>query len=109
MQRTSGHIATWFMRVMIGTMWYQGSIWKLPLPVSGGFRAAISPMTEHAAFDFFKWIAQNIFMQILPVLDPLVYLTELLLAVTFILGFLVRPFGVIGMLYTMPLWIGLYR
>jgi hypothetical protein len=41
-QRTMGHLAIWFMRVMIGAMWFQGSIWKLPLPVSGGFRAAIA-------------------------------------------------------------------
>ena len=45
-QRTMGHLATWFMRVMIGTMWYQGSIWKLPLPVAGGFRASITPMSQ---------------------------------------------------------------
>ena len=108
-QRTTGHLATWFMRVMIGTMWYQGSIWKLPLPVAGGFRAAITPMSEHAAFDFYKWIVNNIFMQILPVLGPLVFLTELVLAVTFILGFLVRPLAVVGMLYTAQLWLGLYR
>jgi hypothetical protein len=25
-QRTNGHLATWFMRVMIGVMFYQGSI-----------------------------------------------------------------------------------
>ena len=108
-QRTKEHLATWFMRVMIGTMWFQGSIWKLPLPVSGGFRAAIAPIGEYAAFDFHRWIAKNIFMSILPVLDPLVYLTELSLAVTYILGFLVRPMGVIGMLFVMHLWLGLYR
>ena len=108
-QRTTGHLATWFMRVMIGTMWYQGSIWKLPLPVSGGFRAAITPIGEYAAFDFHRWIAKNIFMSILPVLGPLVYLTELSLAVTFILGFLVRPMGVVGMLFATHLWLGLYR
>jgi hypothetical protein len=108
-QRTKGHVAIWFMRVMIGSMWYQGSIWKLPLPVAGGFRAAIAPIGEYAAFDFYKWIAHNILFQILPVLGPLVFLTELLLAVSFILGFLVRPLGVIGMLYTAMLWLGLYR
>ena len=90
-QRTMGHLATWFMRVMIGAMWFQGSIWKLPLPVSGGFRAAIAPIGEYAAFEVHRWIAKNIFMSVLPVLGPLVYLTELSLAVTFILGFLVRP------------------
>lgn len=29
-QRTATHLATWFMRVMIGIMWFQGSLWKLP-------------------------------------------------------------------------------
>jgi hypothetical protein len=82
-QRTMGHVANWFMRVMIGTMWYQGSIWKLPLPVAGGFRAAIAPMSQYAAFDFFKWIVNNIFLHILPVLGPLVFLTEMLLAVSY--------------------------
>jgi hypothetical protein len=97
------------MRVMIGAMWFQGSIWKLPLPVSGGFRAAITPIGEYAAFEFHRGIAKNIFMSILPVLDPLVYLTELSLAVAYILGFLVRPLGVIGMLFVTHLWLGLYR
>jgi hypothetical protein len=32
--------ATWFMGVMIGVMFYQGSIWKPPFPVAGGFEAA---------------------------------------------------------------------
>ena len=40
---------------------------------------------------------------------PLVYLTELSLAVTLILGFLVRPMGVVGMLFVTHLWLGLYR
>jgi hypothetical protein len=108
-QRTKEHLATWFMRVMIGTMFYQGSIWKLPFPVSGGFEAATRPIADYAAFEFHRWIAKNIFLQLLPVLDPLVYLTELSLAVSFILGFLVRPMGVIGMLFVAHLWLGLYR
>ena len=108
-QRTYEHLARWFMRVMIGCMWFQGSLGKLPLPVSGGFRAAIAPISEYAAFDFHRWIAKNIFMHILPVLDPLVYLTELSLAVAYILGFLVRPLGVIGVLFATHLWFGLYR
>ena len=94
---------------MIGAMFYQGSIWKLPFPVAGGFEAATRPIADHAAFEFHRWIAKNVFLQLLPVLDPLVYLTELSLAVSFILGFLVRPMGVIGMLFVAHLWLGLYR
>ena len=107
-QRTKAHLSTWFMRMMIGAMWFQGSIWKLPLPVSGGFRAALTPIGEYAAFDFHKWIAKNVFIPWLHVLDPIVYLTELSLAIAFILGFLVRPLGVIGMLFVTQLWLGLY-
>jgi uncharacterized membrane protein YphA (DoxX/SURF4 family) len=108
-QRTKENVATWFMRVMIGVMFYQGSIWKLPFPVAGGFEAATRPIAEYAAFEFHQWIAKNIFLQILPVLDPLVYFTELSFAVCFILGFLVRPVSVIGMLFVAQLWLGLYR
>lgn len=107
-QRTKEHLATWFMRVMIGAMWYQGSLWKLPLPVSGGFEGWTHALETNAAFEFHKWIAKNVFVPLLPVINPLVYLTELSLAAAFILGFLVRPMGVIGMLFVVQLWLGLY-
>jgi hypothetical protein len=108
-QRTWERLATWFMRVMIGIMWFQGSIWKLPLPVSGGFEAATKPIAEFAAFEFHRWIALHVFIPGLPIINPIVYLTELSLAITFILGFLVRPMGVVGMLFVTQLWLGLYR
>jgi hypothetical protein len=107
-QRTKEHLAIWFMRVMIGAMWFQGSLWKLPLPVSGGFEGWTKALAENAAFGFHKWIAANIFVPLLPVINPLVFLTELSLAIAFILGFLVRPMGVIGMLFVTHLWLGLY-
>jgi hypothetical protein len=107
-QRTGKHLAIWFMRVMIGSMWFQGSLWKLPLPVSGGFEAWTKALEEYAAFGFHRWIAKNIFVPLLPLIDPLVFLTELSLAISFILGLLVRPMGAIGMLYVAHLWLGLY-
>ena len=107
-QRSKERLATWFMRVMIGAMWFQGSLWKLPLPVSGGFAGWTKALAENAAFGFHRWIATNIFVPLLPVINPLVFLTELSLAIAFILGFLVRPMGVIGMLFVAHLWLGLY-
>jgi hypothetical protein len=107
-QRTRGHLATWFMRVMIGCMWFQGSLWKLPLPVSGGLRYWTDEITRNAAFDAHKWIATNVLLPALPVLNPLVYLTELSLAAAFMLGFMVRPLGVVGMLFVLHLWFALY-
>ena len=107
-QRTKKHVATLFMRVMIGAMWFQGSLWKLPLPVSGGFEGWTKALGEGAAFGFHRWIATNIFVPLLPLINPLVFMTELLLAIAFILGFLVRPMGVVGMLFVAHLWLGLY-
>ena len=36
-QHTGVHVTTWVCRVLIGCQWFQGCLWKLPLPVSGGF------------------------------------------------------------------------
>lgn len=108
-QRTGQHVAMWFMRVMIGAMWFQGSLWKLPLPVSGAFKFWTEQLGKYAAFDVHKWIVTNVFVPALSVIDPLVYLTELALAASFILGFLVRPFGIVGMLFVAHIWLGLYQ
>jgi hypothetical protein len=107
-ERTREHLGIWFMRVMIGIMWFQGSLWKLPLPVSGGFDGWTRALGENAAFAFHRWIATNIFIPLLPLINPLVFLTEMSLAIAYMLGFLVRPMGVIGMLFVTHLWLGLY-
>jgi uncharacterized membrane protein YphA (DoxX/SURF4 family) len=109
LQRTSTHLATWAMRTLIGCMWFQGSLWKLPLPVSSGLKFWTSEMAKHAAFDVHKALVSNIILPALPVLNTLVYLLELGLAASFILGFLVRPFAALGMLFVVQLWFGLYQ
>ena len=108
-QRTPEHLATWAMRFFIGAMWFQGSLWKLPLPISGGLDGWTRQLAEHAAFSAHSWIATNIFIPGLAIINPLVYLTELSLAVAFVLGFFVRPMAALGMLFTLHLWLGLYR
>jgi hypothetical protein len=84
-QRTVTHLTIWAMRVLIGSMWFQGAIWKLPLPVSGGFEYRTGEIAKYAAFDWLKWIAANIYLPFINVIDPMVFLTELALAVSFIL------------------------
>ena len=91
-QRTSANIYTWAMRTLIGCMWFQGSLWKLPLPVSGGLSYWTQQMAEHAAFSAHAWLVTHILLPGLAFFNPLVYLIELGLAVSLILGILVRPF-----------------
>jgi uncharacterized membrane protein YphA (DoxX/SURF4 family) len=109
LQRSPRDLAIWLMRAMIGGMWFQGSLWKLPLPVAGGFQHWTQELTRYAAFEWHKWLATEVFLPLISVINPLVYLTELSLAVAYILGLLVRPFAIIGMLFVLHLWLGLYH
>ncbi len=109
LQRTPEHLANWFMRTFIGYMWFQGSLWKLPLPVSGGFQYWTTEMSTFAAFDLHRALVLNVYLPLIKILNPMVFMTELALGVSFILGFLVRPMAAIGILFTAHLWFGLYQ
>lgn len=108
-QRTPEHLATWFIRVMIGVMWFEGSIWKLPLPISSGFQYWVGEMGKYAAFGIHQSIVEAVYKPLLFMINPLVFLTELSLAASFMLGFKVRLLGVIGMLFAFHLYLGLFR
>ncbi|GAC1346025.1 MAG: hypothetical protein NVSMB18_27090 [Acetobacteraceae bacterium] len=108
-QRRASALWTWLFRVLIGIMWFQGSIWKLPFPVSGGLQYWTEQMAKNAAFPFVGDLVQSVMLPIIAIVDPLVYAAELGLAVSFMLGVAVRPIAVLGALYTLGLWIGLYR
>jgi hypothetical protein len=110
-QRTTEHLVTWFFRVMIGVMWFEGSVWKLPLPLSGGFPYWVDQMKVHAAFDAHRWIVENVY-QVQPILTLMnigVFFVEVALAASLMLGFGVRLFGLIGMAFAFHLYLGLYR
>ena len=66
-------------------------------------------MAEHAAFPFVAALVRSLVLPNMAVFDPLILLAELGLAVSFILGILVRPVAALGALYALGLWIGLYR
>ena len=53
-QRRGSHVIIWICRLLIGAQWFQGCLWKLPLPVSDGFRYWTGQMGEHAAFAFHR-------------------------------------------------------
>jgi uncharacterized membrane protein YphA (DoxX/SURF4 family) len=108
-QRTAAHLWTWLMRLLLGVMWFQGSLWKLPLPDAPGLRYWTGQMAEHAAFPFYAGLVRDVMLPHMTVVDPLVFLAEMGLAVSFMLGIAVRPVAVLGALYTLGLWVGLYR
>jgi hypothetical protein len=50
------------------------------LPVSGGLKFWTEEEGRYAAFDAYKWFATHVLVPGLPVLNSIVYLTELSLA-----------------------------
>ena len=48
-QRTQVHLGTWAARVAIGTMWFEGSLWKLPIPSGGSSINTPSRLTTMGA------------------------------------------------------------
>lgn len=108
-QRSGQHFGTWLVRVLIGTMWFEGMLWKLPLPASEGFKYWTGQMATRAAFDIHRDLVANVLLPNIAYIGPFVFLAELFFAVAFILGLGVRLAGLIGMLFVMNLWLGIYR
>jgi hypothetical protein len=108
LQRTGRHLGTWGVRALIGCMWFESMLWKLPLPVSGGLQFWTEQMGTRAAFEFHREFVTNFLVPNLHFFAPLVFLAELTFATSMILGFGVRLVGVLAMLFVLQLWLGIY-
>jgi hypothetical protein len=114
-QRTPRDISIFVLRFFIGCMWWQGSLWKLPPTYtdrpdgSGGLRYWVDRMVDGAAFqlqsDFVHDIVQPHFL----LFAPIVYATEVFIAISLITGTAVRLSGLIGAAMAINLWLGLYH
>jgi uncharacterized membrane protein YphA (DoxX/SURF4 family) len=107
-QRSAQHLGTWIVRVLIGCMWFEGMLWKLPLPMSGGLQYWVEQMSRRAAFEFHREFVSSVAIPNLHLLGPLVFLAELTFSVSMFLGLGVRFAGVIAIFFVLHLWLGIY-
>jgi uncharacterized membrane protein YphA (DoxX/SURF4 family) len=107
-QRTGTHLGTWFVRVLIGCMWFEAMLWKLPLPVCGGLQYWTEQMGRRAAFEFHREFVTGFLIPNLHLFGPIVFLAELAFAVSLILGLGVRLAGALAILFVLHLWLGIY-
>jgi len=107
-QRARVHIGTWLARVAIGAMWFEGSLWKLPIP-SGGFQYWLQQEADYAAFDFHKALVSGVLLPNITLVNTVVFLSEMGMACSFILGLGVRAFALLGMAFATQLYFGLYK
>ena len=107
-QRTGQHLGTWFVRVLIGCMWFEGMLWKLPLPLSDGLQYWTEQEATRAAFEFHREFVKSFLLPHLQLFGPLVFLAELTFAVSMLLGFAVRAVSILAILFVLQLWLGIY-
>ena len=114
-QRTPAHLWMFASRLIIGAMWWQQSLWKLPPTYTdrpdgtGGLRYWVGEMANHAAFRAQAGFAKNVVLEHFGFFAPQVYLSELAIALSLMLGLCTRLGAALGALMALNLWFGLYR
>ena len=116
-QRDPGHVGRWMFRLLIGAMWWQQSLWKLPPFYTDqpnepfgttGLAYWMKLMGKHAAIPLQADIVNQIVLPHFYVFAPIVYGLEVATAVSLMLGLFVPLFGYLGALQILNLWLGLY-
>lgn len=107
-QRSGVHFGTWAVRVLIGGMWFEAMLWKLPLPDPDGLHYWTEQETTRAAFEFHRMFIMNVVLPNFHFIAPIVFLAELTFAVSLILGLAVRLVGALAIAFVLQLWLGIY-
>jgi uncharacterized membrane protein YphA (DoxX/SURF4 family) len=116
-QRSVENVGNFAFRFLIGAMWWQQTLWKLPPFYTDqpqepfgttGLAYWMGLMGKHAAIPLQSDFVNNIVLPHFYLFAPAVYGLEVLTAMSLILGCFVRLGGVIGALQILNLWLGLY-
>jgi uncharacterized membrane protein YphA (DoxX/SURF4 family) len=117
-QRRATYICDYVFRFLIGAMWWQQTLWKLPPSYTDhpeqpfgetGLAYWMGVMGKSAAISAQADFVNNIVLPHFYLFAPLVYVLELFTAISLLLGIFVRFWGVIGALQILNLWLGLYN
>ena len=106
-QRTVRDVATWLLRFIVGVMWWQQSLWKIP-PNYDGLIYWMKQMVDHAAIPLQSELVARIVLPNIAVFGPLVYLTEVGIGISLMLGVCSRLGALAGVGMAINLWLGLY-
>ena len=107
-QRTIDHMVRYLVRGIIGLMWWQQSLWKVP-PDFEGLRHWTEEMVKNAAFPIQARLIENIVFPNFVPFGYLIYATEVAIGVSLLLGLFVRASSTVGALLIFNIYLGLYR
>jgi uncharacterized membrane protein YphA (DoxX/SURF4 family) len=105
--RTPRNLGIWALRVLMGTMWWQQSLWKIP-PNFAGLKYWIEQEVDHAAIVLQGVLVRDVVLPNLAVFGPVIYAVELLIGISLLLGLFSRIGALLGLLMGLNLWLGLY-
>jgi uncharacterized membrane protein YphA (DoxX/SURF4 family) len=108
-QRSPRHAGICLLRIIVGTMWWQQSLWKVPPHYDWGLIHWMQEMVEHASTELQSALVRDIVLPNIAVFGPLVYAIEVGIALSLIVGVATRLSGLVGALMAINLWLGLYN
>jgi uncharacterized membrane protein YphA (DoxX/SURF4 family) len=106
-QRNSRSVGIWLLRLAVGVMWWQQSLWKIP-PNYDGLVFWMRQIVAHAAIPLQADLVDRYMLPNITAFGPLIYTVEVLIGVCLMLGVLTRAAGLVGLLMAVNLWLGLY-
>jgi len=106
-QHSIRHVGICLLRVMVGTMWWQQSLWKVPPHYDWGLIHWMQEMVDHASTELQSALVRDFVLPNIAVFGPLVYVIEVFIGVSLILGVTTRLGALLGALMAINLWLGL--
>lgn len=107
-QRTADHLFRYGVRGVVGLMWWQQSLWKIP-PDFEGLRHWVDEMVKNAALPIQAKVIGAIVLPNFVSFGYLIYAVEVAIGVSLILGLFVRASSTVGALLIFSIYLGLYR
>ncbi|HVY17143.1 MAG TPA: hypothetical protein VHB27_18105 [Rhodopila sp.] len=95
------------LRFLMGAMWWQQSLWKIP-PNFDGLKYWMEQQVAHAAIPLQGDLVGTVVLPNLALFGPLVYAIEVAIGVSLMLGAFSRLGALLGLLMGLNLWLGLY-
>jgi uncharacterized membrane protein YphA (DoxX/SURF4 family) len=108
-QRSARHIGIGLLRFIVGCMWWQQSLWKIPPHYDWGLIHWMQEMVEHASTELQGVLVRDLVLPNIAVFGPLVYAIEVAIGASLILGLFTRFGAALGALMAINLWLGLYN
>ena len=106
-EHASTELQSVLVRGIVGLTWWQQSLWKIP-PNYDGLTYWMQQMVEHASIELQSTLVAQIVLPNIAVFGPLIYLIEVAIGLSLMLGLLSRVGALLGALMAINLWLGLY-